>query len=401
MNKIKFFHIADLHLGSYREDKLQSLNFETFVKLIDNAIHENIDFLLIAGDVFNSPLPKIDLVDDFIKQINRLRKQNIKIYVIGGSHDYSLLGKSFINIFNTSGIIKDVCRYNVMKDEKIELIKTSNQDLKINIYGILGRRNQLEENIFKNIMPLSLNKDYFNIFMFHTTIEELVKDDKYNFKKNFLSILPKGFNYYAGGHIHKNIIVNEQDFVISYSGALFPNNFTELKTLKPSYNCCEYDFNDKKLIVKHKEINTYDTMHILVEINNNTPIEAKNILIDSIPIKEVAGKIILLEIKGVVDGKISDIDINNVVEKIYIHNALIVLKNTSNLKSSLSQDIDKENICIDNSKIEQDMVNKYINDYDELKIVENLLQLNLEQLEEETKKQYNQRVLEMIKKVFQ
>jgi len=49
MNAIKFAHLADSHLGGWREEKMRYLNSESFKKAVDVCIEKNVDFVLISG----------------------------------------------------------------------------------------------------------------------------------------------------------------------------------------------------------------------------------------------------------------------------------------------------------------------------------------------------------------
>ena len=61
---MKFAHIADIHIGGWKEEKLNSLGIEAFRRAIDNCIAERVGFVIIAGDLFNTALPNIDLIKE-------------------------------------------------------------------------------------------------------------------------------------------------------------------------------------------------------------------------------------------------------------------------------------------------------------------------------------------------
>ena len=56
---VKFAHLADVHLGGWKQEPMQKLNFQSFVKAIDKIIIENPDFALFSGDLFDSAYPSI------------------------------------------------------------------------------------------------------------------------------------------------------------------------------------------------------------------------------------------------------------------------------------------------------------------------------------------------------
>ena len=52
--------MADCHIGSWRDPKLRDANTKAFLKAINLCIEKQVDFVLIAGDLFNTALPGID-----------------------------------------------------------------------------------------------------------------------------------------------------------------------------------------------------------------------------------------------------------------------------------------------------------------------------------------------------
>ncbi|MBI2140227.1 metallophosphoesterase, partial [Candidatus Woesearchaeota archaeon] len=57
---MKFAHMADCHIGGWRDPKLRLVNAEAFQKAAAVCIEKNVDFILIAGDLFNTSLPPMD-----------------------------------------------------------------------------------------------------------------------------------------------------------------------------------------------------------------------------------------------------------------------------------------------------------------------------------------------------
>ncbi len=50
---LTFAHLADTHIGSWRDEKMRQLSVAAFTKAVDVCIQENIDFVLISGDFFD------------------------------------------------------------------------------------------------------------------------------------------------------------------------------------------------------------------------------------------------------------------------------------------------------------------------------------------------------------
>lgn len=405
--KIKFAHLADLHLGAFREKRLTDLNFFTFQRAIDKILDEKVDFVLFCGDIFNSAMPPIEIVTKFTAQIKRLKQNKIKLYIIGGSHDYSNSNKSFLDLLDETGILKNVAKTQKTSNNKYKLIITKNDNLKINLAGIIGKKNGYEKTIYENLEPVTLEDNYFNIFLFHTTLDDLKPQSLKNVKSDIdLKLLPQGFNYYAGGHIHKNMQKELNKSKASYSGALFPNNFKELKEEEPTFNLCEFDFDTKQTKIEKITLDTYKKEHIPILVENLNPIEAKNKILEEIEKKDIEDKIILLEIEGTIDGKITQIELNKIIANLYEKGVFHVLKNTYKLKSNL---LDNQNIITEDEpqKIENKIIEdtlKDIKDKEEYKLkkelIQKLLGLQLTKLDEEKVAQYEKRIIDEIDKVL-
>ena len=402
--KLKFAHLADSHLGSFRESHLKELNFLTFKKSIAEIIKEKVDFVIFAGDLFNSPVPSLDLVGKVVDELKKLKEKNIPIYVIGGSHDYSNTGKSFIPILDKTGIFTDVGRYEFVSKNEIRLKYTINDNLKIRIIGVLGRKKGLDKNIYKNISKQDLNGDYFNIFVFHTMLNNFkpsyLENTKTEITKEFL---PKGFDYYAGGHIHTFMKSEYFGSPISYSGCLFPNNFSELVRETPGFNLCEFDFNTRKVSIKRVEIKLYEKIYVKIDIDNLNPIEAGNYILEKIETLDFTDKICLLKISGIINGKVSDVNLNNIINIIYSKNAILVLRNTNQLTSSVLQDR-KVTLNKTAEEIEEFFINeissKITKELGSVERIKDFFKIDFSKREDEINLEYQKRVTEIFDKFF-
>ena len=87
---LKVLHTADVHLDldGYATDlhtrRYRDIIQQAFSTVIDLAIAENVDLLLIAGDLFDSNRPRGDVVDFAIQE---LRRADRPIVMIPGNHD--------------------------------------------------------------------------------------------------------------------------------------------------------------------------------------------------------------------------------------------------------------------------------------------------------------------------
>ena len=108
---MKFGHIADCHVGGWREEELRVLSVKSLERAAEICIEEHVAFLLISGDLFNTSMPQIEMIKEVTSIFNRLREHDIAIYIIPGSHDYSPSGKTMLDVLEHAGLVVNVMKF--------------------------------------------------------------------------------------------------------------------------------------------------------------------------------------------------------------------------------------------------------------------------------------------------
>ena len=205
----KFAHMADVHIGAHDDKRLIELEKEAFYESIDICVRKKVDFIIIAGDFFDDPIPKNEIVKNVILKLRELKeKSNIPVYVLYGSHDYIRGGTSMIDLLDAAGLIVKISDYKNIKEDNqgkkiLNIIKDNKTGTKL--VGISARKNGAEKEYFEKLNVEYLEKqDGFKIFVFHSGIQELLEHAPFAKECVPIEWFPKGFNYYAGGHIHQN-----------------------------------------------------------------------------------------------------------------------------------------------------------------------------------------------------
>ncbi len=375
---MKFAHIADCHIGAWRDPKLRDVNALAFMKAIDISVQNRVDFVLIAGDLFNTSLPGIDGLKLVVKKLKQLRDLGIRVYAIAGSHDYSPSGKTMIDVLDHAGLLVNVVKGEVV-DNKLKLHFTVDEKTGAKITGIFGKKGMLDRKFYEELMRENLEHEKgFKIFMFHTAISEFKPKELEKMDAAPVSLLPKGFDYYAGGHVHivGNFKTREYANVV-YPGPVFPNNFRELEILQNGgfyiYDDSDGGKNsaaaqaaerqisenntDKNRMGGDKEDNPkirfvpvriYDVQSIEIDCEGKDIDTVLKALDEKIKRQEFLESIVTLRFTGkLAKGKPSDLNFNDIFKKFYNKGAYYVMKSTYYLQSA-----DFEEIKMDTTSVE-------------------------------------------------
>jgi len=383
---VKFAHLADCHLGGWKIPEMSHLNSKTFEVTIDSCINQKVDFVLIAGDFFDTAMPPIDVLKIAATKLRQLKEHNIPCYLIPGSHDYSASGKTFLDVLHNAGLC-----INVGSKDELEVHDEEN----VLVAGIAGLKTQRDQEIIRKIKTPSLEqyKDKLKVIMLHTTIDEnsgggliesLDTDD-----------MPAGFDYYAMGHIHQPFNQKINGKLIVFPGPLFPNNFSEVEELG-SGGFVIATYKNGKISVERQEIKLKDTLLIEADASGQTPEMVTSYILGLIKRENIDGKIVLLRVSGTLSkGKTSDIDFTLIGQEAEKLGRYVLLKNISSLESheyKVKVKVRSDNV----EEIEKEIM-------EEQKVVENefgdIFQslvkcLDLEKYEGETATTFENRVLD-------
>lgn len=201
---MKFIHIADVHLGAepdagraYSEGRLQEL-WDTFSNVIELCEREQIDLLLIAGDLFHrQPLLRE------LKEVNSLFStlSVTQVILIAGNHDY-VKRDSYYRTFQWN--------HNVHPLIGADMGYTKLESLELAVYGFSYHEKELRRMFEPFHAP---GRMPYEILLLHGGDEKHL-----SFRRETLE--SAGFDYIALGHIHKPQALIKNRAV--YSGALEP-----------------------------------------------------------------------------------------------------------------------------------------------------------------------------------
>jgi len=312
---MKFGHLADCHLGGWRYPELQRLNFESFKYALEMCKKEKVDFILIAGDLFDSPYPPIETIKDAFNEFRKLKEANIPVFFIAGSHDYSISGKSFLDVMEKSGFGVNAFKPQE-KDGSIILEPIIYKN--VAIYGYPGKKTGLEVYDIPKI-KLQDAPGLFKILMLHTTMKDALPN--LDIPSVNRELLPK-VDYIALGHLH---LLYEKGNAV-YGGPIYPNNASELEDLK--YGA--FYIVDTNKDVKRHNIKLKDVLVIDIEIRDS--ITGTDYILEQLKKENLKDKIFILKLKGVLErGRITDINFQRIEEFSRNQGVYCFMKNTTKL----------------------------------------------------------------------
>ncbi|HLC70849.1 MAG TPA: exonuclease SbcCD subunit D [Candidatus Nanoarchaeia archaeon] len=340
--KFKYAHLADLHLGSWREDKMRDLSTKAFLRAMEKCKQEKVDFILFAGDIFNTSLPALDTLKIVTKTLKELHDASIPIYTIAGSHDFSPSGKTMIDVLENAGLLINVCKGTVDPQTNLLQLKfTQDPKTQAKITGMLGRKGQLDKFYYQNLSRDNLEQELgYKIFMFHTTISEMKPKHLEQIEGEPVSFLPQGCNYYAGGHIHHPTKIELPGYgTLTYPGALFPNNFAEIeKYSHGGFYIITVNNNEQDVTWVPIEVNKHH--HLEVDCAHKSPEIIMQEMRAHFQGKLWNDTLITLRLSGTLqEGKVTDLNFKEIYASLYEQGAYWVMKNATNLSSPEFQEI--------------------------------------------------------------
>ena len=200
---IRFAILSDTHLGyKFADPELSEDSFTNLDRAIDKIIQQDVDFVLLAGDVFDKPIIPLDVGKKAIESFHRLKYSKSLHNEIQSSKELSPLQKEGLPIFAVYG---NHDRRSVGKTNPVQLLESTgtliclhNSWVKIGdvfIYGISSVPELYAKKLFHKSLG-TVEKSGFSILLMHQSIDGFLPDATLT-----LDDL-KGFDLVVNGHIH-------------------------------------------------------------------------------------------------------------------------------------------------------------------------------------------------------
>ena len=196
---MKFIHAADVHLDSpltglsaYPDAPVEMLRTATrdaFTNLVTEAIEQMVDFMVIAGDLYDGTWKDHNTGIYFCKEMGRLKKAGIPVYLLFGNHDAES------EMTKKLQLPDNVFVFDTKKPDTFRL-----EHLKVALHGRSFKEKETTENLASGY-PAPV-PGMFNIGVLHTALEG--NSAHANYAPCSLDELnAKGYHYWALGHVHE------------------------------------------------------------------------------------------------------------------------------------------------------------------------------------------------------
>ena len=214
MMSFRFLHAADIHLDSpvsglngypsVNVVRFRTATREAFDRLVETAIRERVDFVVIAGDLYDGDWRDYSTGLYFVSRMARLHQAGIPVYLLHGNHDAESV------ITRRLELPPNVHVFGAEEPETFEL-----HELAVALHG----QSFAERAVLDNLVPgyPAPVTGAFNIGVLHTALGGMGGHERYA-PCSLSDLTTKGYDYWALGHVHQGQVLHERPHVV------FPGN---------------------------------------------------------------------------------------------------------------------------------------------------------------------------------
>lgn len=240
---MRILHTADLHIGkTVNNFNLLADQKYVLTQMVDIVREKKVQAFIIAGDVYDRPVPSAEAVEVFHEFIQSLYETGVEIFCISGNHDsperlsfaQEILGEHGVHF---AGTYKGKCKQVTLQDEYGPVEFTMMPFVKAAVLQEESSeeavRHMLSDTLEEGRNPIR------RVLITHFFVTNAGKEPELSDSENPVSVggldnvdasLFKGFDYTALGHIHKPQQMNRDGDGLApviYAGAPLAYSFSE------------------------------------------------------------------------------------------------------------------------------------------------------------------------------
>lgn len=305
---MRFLHTADLHIGK-RVNEFSMLEDQEYIlrQILKTADKEQVEAVLIAGDVYDKQVPSAEAVRLFDWFLTQLNSRKLPVFVIGGNHD-SVERLSFgAQIMEESGVY-----LTQSYDGKVVPVRLEDEYGPVNLWMLPFLKPAMVKRFFSEqdivtyqdaletvIGNMELNREERNLLIAHQFVTGAVTGGSEDSVEVFVGGVENvdasvfaDFDYVALGHIHRAQSAGGEQ--IRYSGTPLKYSFSEIRheksvtiaelkekgsltvhqePLKPLHDMREIRGSYEELVLRENYQGTdlEDYLHVILTDENDIP----------------------------------------------------------------------------------------------------------------------------------
>lgn len=305
---MRFLHTADLHIGK-RVNEFSMLEDQEYIlrQILKTADKEQVEAVLIAGDVYDKQVPSAEAVRLFDWFLTQLNSRKLPVFVIGGNHD-SVERLSFgAQIMEESGVY-----LTQSYDGKVVPVRLEDEYGPVNLWMLPFLKPAMVKRFFPEqdivtyqdaletvIGHMELNREERNLLIAHQFVTGAVTGGSEDSVEVFVGGVENvdasvfaDFDYVALGHIHRAQSAGGER--IRYSGTPLKYSFSEIRheksvtiaelkekgsltvhqePLKPLHDMREIRGSYEELVLRENYQGTdlEDYLHVILTDENDVP----------------------------------------------------------------------------------------------------------------------------------
>ncbi|MCL4245062.1 MAG: DNA repair exonuclease, partial [Candidatus Dadabacteria bacterium] len=214
MESFRFIHTADIHLDSPLRglegmegpavERIRTATRKAFTNLVTEAVEREVDFVVIAGDLYDGDWRDYRTGLFFVAQMGRLARAGIPAFILYGNHDAES------QITRRLTLPDNVKTFSAKKPETYVL-----EDIGAALHGQGYHKRDVTENLaasYPDPVPGA-----FNIGVLHTGMGGMGGHENYA-PCALAELVARGYDYWALGHVHQGSVLHERPHIV------FPGN---------------------------------------------------------------------------------------------------------------------------------------------------------------------------------
>jgi DNA repair protein SbcD/Mre11 len=220
MRALRFAHLADLHLdtpfrglAAVRPDlaaELRDASLAAWDDAVGQCVAEDVDFVVIAGDVYDDEVAGVRAQLRFLHGLERLSRANIPAFVVHGNHDPA--GGRWpavsdwppgVTVFGHAGV------------ESVPVIQ-GGATIAV-VHGVSYRQRHESANLALGFARAP--EDVFQVGLLHANVGDVAGHGRYA-PCNMPDLVRAGLDYWALGHVHERRVLRPAEPMVAYPGNL-------------------------------------------------------------------------------------------------------------------------------------------------------------------------------------